>query len=644
MIKGQSFTIGIIFDAGYAKERIQSLELNIGEKIVGKLSDNTISLEDDIYICRLTSQQTSFLPSGNIPVTVHLQDSILGVRKSLVGTLEISTSKSKTTSEKSNELVDYFIHISIDDEQITIYAILQTMYRGLPGVTPHIGENGNWFIGDTDTGVKAEGIQGPQGPQGPAGNFFQGQYNLIINKQDAKWVDGWLWIDTGAKTNLKIIEVGYMGISTGKGTEQLKPIVHYPTAPANNDGNNIPNGFYVRDADGFLTENADFEHLDIRYNIKTDTVLKYDGLTQLENGGFVLEEIPGQEYHSKYGIFAFDAAYPEYTGVKLETIKDELSDFGELYPWFTPVYCRERKVNLISKPYVNAATTEQVGSNPDILTVAAHWGNTFERKDITANATTFLKNVIAIGSCPATGTPDSLATSYGFGMEFAEEGNNLGLNAAYPDQTFKHVIGWGTVSGTTYTDDLNTRDYGNVLNVQVGGKIYIGLDVDNLQERIIASINGYVIEVTEAFDPLSTGTNYLYIDAQIGTAWQATADNQKYYQSPVCSIVAAKFRKIQDLSGANWHICRMAARATASNGGTWDMYRGFGVIDVDAAIQWIKDNYTENEDYLNQLADDVERTRGIDQMLSYDNITQNTPVTKKMLEERLQQFFDQINL
>ena len=28
---------------------------------------------------------------------------------------------------------------------------------GKPGVTPHIGENGNWFVGDADTGVKAQG-------------------------------------------------------------------------------------------------------------------------------------------------------------------------------------------------------------------------------------------------------------------------------------------------------------------------------------------------------------------------------------------------------------------------------------------------------------------------------------------------------
>ena len=34
------------------------------------------------------------------------------------------------------------------------------------GITPHIGENGNWWIGTIDTGVHAQGEQGIQGEQG----------------------------------------------------------------------------------------------------------------------------------------------------------------------------------------------------------------------------------------------------------------------------------------------------------------------------------------------------------------------------------------------------------------------------------------------------------------------------------------------
>lgn len=49
---------------------------------------------------------------------------------------------------------------------------------GTDGITPHIGDNGNWFLGDEDTGKPSRGEQGPQGlkgdtgdtgPQGPTG-------------------------------------------------------------------------------------------------------------------------------------------------------------------------------------------------------------------------------------------------------------------------------------------------------------------------------------------------------------------------------------------------------------------------------------------------------------------------------------------
>ena len=47
---------------------------------------------------------------------------------------------------------------------------------GSDGITPHIGDNGNWYLGSTDTGkpsrgaTGANGQAGPQGPAGPAGS------------------------------------------------------------------------------------------------------------------------------------------------------------------------------------------------------------------------------------------------------------------------------------------------------------------------------------------------------------------------------------------------------------------------------------------------------------------------------------------
>lgn len=40
---------------------------------------------------------------------------------------------------------------------------------GVNGLTPRIGENGNWWLGDTDTGVCAKGAQGDTGATGPQG-------------------------------------------------------------------------------------------------------------------------------------------------------------------------------------------------------------------------------------------------------------------------------------------------------------------------------------------------------------------------------------------------------------------------------------------------------------------------------------------
>ena len=40
---------------------------------------------------------------------------------------------------------------------------------GKNGLTPHIGENGNWWVGDTDTGVSAKGDKGDTGAKGADG-------------------------------------------------------------------------------------------------------------------------------------------------------------------------------------------------------------------------------------------------------------------------------------------------------------------------------------------------------------------------------------------------------------------------------------------------------------------------------------------
>ena len=72
---------------------------------------------------------------------------------------------------------------------------------GTDGTSPHIGMNGNWFIGDTDTGVKAQGAQGQQGQQGPAGN--DGADGLTPRIYNNHW-----WI---GNTDTGVVAVGQNG-------------------------------------------------------------------------------------------------------------------------------------------------------------------------------------------------------------------------------------------------------------------------------------------------------------------------------------------------------------------------------------------------------------------------------------------------
>ncbi len=42
-----------------------------------------------------------------------------------------------------------------------------TVYKvGKDGITPTIGDNENWYLGDADTGKPSRGKEGPQGPAG----------------------------------------------------------------------------------------------------------------------------------------------------------------------------------------------------------------------------------------------------------------------------------------------------------------------------------------------------------------------------------------------------------------------------------------------------------------------------------------------
>lgn len=49
--------------------------------------------------------------------------------------------------------------------------------KGQNGISPHVGENGNWFIGDIDTGVAAAANNIIPVPSGEIDSYFQNNSN-----------------------------------------------------------------------------------------------------------------------------------------------------------------------------------------------------------------------------------------------------------------------------------------------------------------------------------------------------------------------------------------------------------------------------------------------------------------------------------
>jgi hypothetical protein len=95
--------------------------------------------------------------------------------------------------------------------------------NGENGITPHIGGNGNWYIGSTDTGIQALGTQGPNGitPHiGENGNWFIGDFDTevpatsLIENMDRIGTDG-LYFDLTIRNGIAGYEVvGYSGTDT----------------------------------------------------------------------------------------------------------------------------------------------------------------------------------------------------------------------------------------------------------------------------------------------------------------------------------------------------------------------------------------------------------------------------------------------
>lgn len=247
---------GVINALGYTPEAI-STQVTTGSNIT--LADNTEYRLTDVTTLSLSYptgkfecwMRLSFAASGNITVTLPNDTEYLGATPDFKNsdTWELSF-KDKVLAAKK---------VGADDGGA----------GGENGVTPHIGDNGNWYIGNTDTGKPSRGAKGDKGEDGKSAYQYA---------QDGGY--------TGTETEFseKLAQEQLSGT-----TSELTPTQVYEAVSAG-----IPVKVqYLHDTYGLLSFTA-FNIAESFNIVVSQTIVYY-------NGAYILAELNGHKSENRWG-------------------------------------------------------------------------------------------------------------------------------------------------------------------------------------------------------------------------------------------------------------------------------------------------------------------------------------------------------
>lgn len=123
--------------------------------------------------------------------------SAASVTAGVIGLAGCKTNKNPSSdTQVSTVYAEYVAYATANGQEVLTYEQwLETIktsvtIKGDDGATPSIGSNGNWFIGDTDTGVKAAGTDGAVPSIGSNGNWFIGDTDTGIKAAGKNGEDG----------------------------------------------------------------------------------------------------------------------------------------------------------------------------------------------------------------------------------------------------------------------------------------------------------------------------------------------------------------------------------------------------------------------------------------------------------------------
>ena len=566
------------------------------------------------------------------------------------------------------------------------------------------------------------------------GNFIEiesgeseAEFQISVMKIDCEFKGDWIKIAHTEATNAKRVIVRAATVEDSNGEQELDLVIAYPAAETYT-GTNIYHGFYIQDRNGLLSKTADWDVLNLQYDVEIDTETKYSFLNH-ETGINVISDHRrdstgdiGNEAHAMGMRCMFTSVFPEFKGDYIDTYTDPEANYASIATPFEPTYYEKKRACILMKPYSYAASGENYSSSADFLEIGAHGYNSAIRSNLTAKADIFLSHSIAVGAKKENDWQTAPQTTYGYGVEFFEITKTDYLEAQYTERgerIYPHIALqlWSNADRTVvWTNNSTHQDTINLFPdiFKVGDIVFINVPLP------APTFNGtHSAEWTFLYNPASVkrtitdietidGVTYFTLD---GAIWDTQLYGNKYLwaftpggysagningstQSPATMIVGAKFAKIKQVTGLGLRLIREACRATAvlTNGTTtttasysgattsinvadtsefpdegiirvngydfvytsktassfvgesqsvvcgsgatvtlkWDIYRGFGQIDVDAAILYLEDNYLNNDDYKAT----VQRPK-VNPVLEFGDLGENDAVAKRHVNDGL---------
>ena len=226
---------------------------------------------------------------------------------------------------------------------------------GKDGNTPFIGENGNWWIGDTDTGVKATGEKGEKGDtgeKGETGASGKDGNTPFIGENGNWWIGG---TDTGVKAAGEKGEKG----DTGANGKDGSCVGYFSAHGETNSWGKLP--LVVKKESGGL----------ISYNSSNNTITLSKGHTySLVFSGTVAVSANGDD---RTCVVALADGYSNDTGLdtQISTIIPKNGQTARLTVAYNTIYTAEENI-VLTFQYINMMSmyTNFGGSRYNITIIA----------------------------------------------------------------------------------------------------------------------------------------------------------------------------------------------------------------------------------------------------------------------------------